>query len=98
MLKHVMKRSVVAAERHRAESAQPKILIVAFRKKILEGRVFQDQDLFTECDNLVFRRRLVDILIHTAPVIIFLPFYLCLRREGSITSTAVYTTVLVLVQ
>jgi hypothetical protein len=91
-----MKRSVVAAERHGAESAQPKIPNVAFRKKILEGRVFRDQDLFTECENLVFRRRLVDI--HTAPVISFFPFYLCLRREGSITSTAVYTTVLVLVQ
>jgi hypothetical protein len=32
------------------ESAQPKIPIVHFRKKILDGRVPPAQDPFTECD------------------------------------------------
>jgi len=39
------------------ESAQQKMPIVAFRKKILDGRVARVQDLFTEYDNRFFRRR-----------------------------------------
>ena len=37
------------------ESAQPKMPIVPFRKKTLDGRVFWVQDLFTECDDRFFQ-------------------------------------------
>ena len=47
-------------------SAQPKMPIVHFCKKILDGRFFWVQDLFTEYDDRFFRRRYVDI--HTSPV------------------------------
>jgi hypothetical protein len=46
--------------------AQPKMPIIASRKKILDGGVFWVRDLFTECDNRVFRRMSVNI--HAAPV------------------------------
>jgi hypothetical protein len=36
------------------ETAQPKIPIVHFRKKILDGRVPLVQDPFTECDDRFF--------------------------------------------
>ena len=59
-------------------SAHPKIPIVAFRKKILDGGVFWVQDPFTACGNPVSRRRYVDIC--TAPVIGYFLLYLCFRR------------------
>ena len=52
--------------------------IVAFRKKILDGHIFWVQDLFTECENLVFRGRWVDI--HTKPATSHFPSYLCPTR------------------
>jgi hypothetical protein len=39
-------------------SAQPKMPIVHFRKKILDGRVPPVQDTFTECDDRFFRKKI----------------------------------------
>ena len=61
-------------------SAQPKMPIVHFCKKILDGRVPPVQDPFTGCDYRFFRRSKVDTCIYPAPVTIYFPSYLCIRR------------------
>ena len=54
--------------------------IVAFRKKIVDGRVPRLHDLFTECDDRGFFLKKIGDYVYTAPVTNWFPSYSRLRR------------------
>jgi hypothetical protein len=70
--------------------------IVAFRKKILDGRVPWLVDFFYGMRRSVFRRRLVNI--YTGPATNWFPFYSCFRRVLSLLIWLWSSVVLNLVQ